>query len=193
MISVLIDFDEHMTIFQPLTQLFDSLGKQKTLSCGETFPLFIENIAVYFEHLPNLSDDAKANHMIATGWSELLPAFETFLRKLLTTALNPVPFNLGSLMRAMICALRAPVAANFKTILETFSALIRLIIETTRFHLPALIELCSICNRTFKERVKSQLTKTVTEMIHQALKFRISVPDENLMKLLQVRRTCAIF
>ena len=37
-----------------------------------------------------------------------------------------------------------------------------------------------------QERAKSQLTKVVVESLVNALKFRIYLPDENLLKTLQV-------
>ncbi|TGZ74785.1 hypothetical protein CRM22_000752 [Opisthorchis felineus] len=181
-ISVLVDFEEHMSFFQPVLQLLEALNKRKTLPT-DTLPVLLENIASYLEHLPNLTDDVKVNHFIASGWADTIGPLDLFLRKLATV--TPIPSNLATTVRIMTYILRAPVASNFKTLPDTFSAILRLIVENVPFRLSSVIELCSLSSRTLKERTKIQLTKTLVELFHQAIKFRISIPDENLVKLLQ--------
>ncbi|KAF8569793.1 hypothetical protein P879_00125 [Paragonimus westermani] len=181
-ISVLVDFEDHMSFFQPVLMLLEAMNKRKTLPT-DTLPVLLENLANYLEYLPNLTDDVKVNHFIASGWTDVIGPLEVFLRKLAISV--PVPSNLATTVRIMTYILRSPVVSNFKTLPDTFSAILRLIVENVHFRLSNVIELCSLSNRVLKERTKIQLSKTLIELFHQAIKFRASIPDENLIKLLQ--------
>ncbi|CAI2726869.1 unnamed protein product [Schistosoma spindalis] len=181
-ISVLVDFEDHMSIFQPISLLMESLNKQKSISL-DTLPILLENLANYLEHLPNLTDDSKLNHFIASGWTDIIGPLDLFLRKL--TTVTPIPINLATTVRIMTYVLRSPVASNFKTLPDTFSNLLRIIVENVHFRLTSVIELCSLSNRVLKDRTKAQLSRTMVDLFYQSIKFRACIPDENLIKLLQ--------
>ncbi|CAH8516713.1 unnamed protein product [Schistosoma rodhaini] len=181
-ISVLVDFEDHMSIFQPISLLMESLNKQKSISL-DTLPILLENLANYLEHLPNLTDDSKLNHFIASGWTDIIGPLDLFLRKLATV--TPIPINLATTVRIMTYVLRSPAASNFKTLPDTFSNLLRIIVENVHFRLTSVIELCSLSNRVLKDRTKAQLSRTMVDLFYQSIKFRACIPDENLIKLLQ--------
>nr|CDS16594.1 protein unc 79 [Echinococcus granulosus] len=183
-ISVLVNFEDHMSLFYPLISALDSFNKRKSLPI-ETLNTILENVATYLENLPRLTDEQKWNNFISSGWAELMPLFETFFRKL--SQIRPLPTNLASTLRSMICILRAPTNSTIKQgVTDAYAAILRLVIEQCHVDSPLLIEICSLCNRTFKERAKSQLTKIAVESLMNALKFRIYLPDENLLKMLQL-------
>nr|CAH8839258.1 unnamed protein product [Trichobilharzia regenti] len=181
-IAVLVDFEDHMSFFQPINLLLESLNKQKSINV-DTLPVLLENLANYLENLPNLTDDAKMNHFIASGWTDIIGPLDLFMRKLPTV--TPIPNNLATTVRIMTCVLRSPIASNFKTLPDTFSNLLRVIVENVHFRLTSVIELCSLSNRVLKDRTKAQLTRTLVDIFHQSIKFRACIPDENLIKLLQ--------
>lgn len=110
---MLVDFEDHMSIFQPISLLMESLNKQKSISL-DTLPILLENLANYLEHLPNLTDDSKLNHFIASGWTDIIGPLDLFLRKL--TTVTPIPINLATTVRIMTYVIRSPVASNFKVI-----------------------------------------------------------------------------
>ncbi|KAL5962759.1 hypothetical protein TSMEX_009537, partial [Taenia solium] len=183
-IIVLVNFEDHMSLFYPLISALDSFNKRKSLPI-ETLNTILENMATYLEHLPRLTDEQKWNNFISSGWAELMPLFETFFRKL--SQIRPLPTNLAATLRSMICILRAPTSSTIKQgVTDAYAAILRLVIEQCQVDSSLLIEICSLCNRTFKERAKSQLTKIVVESLMNALKFRIYLPDENLLKTLQL-------
>ncbi|KAL5112757.1 hypothetical protein TcWFU_008571 [Taenia crassiceps] len=183
-ISVLVNFEDHMSLFHPLISALDSFNKRKSLPI-ETLNTVLENTATYLENLPRLTDEQKLNNFISSGWAELMPLFETFFRKL--SQIRPLPTNLAATLRSMICILRAPTSSTIKQgVTDAYAAILRLVIEQCQVDSSLLIEICSLCNRTFKERAKSQLTKVVVESLMNALKFRIYLPDENLLKTLQL-------
>ncbi|RTG90233.1 uncharacterized protein DC041_0010650 [Schistosoma bovis] len=162
--------------------LMESLNKQKSISL-DTLPILLENLANYLEHLPNLTDDSKLNHFIASGWTDIIGPLDLFLRKL--TTVTPIPINLATTVRIMTYVVRSPVASNFKTLPDTFSNLLRIIVENVHFRLTSVIELCSLSNRVLKDRTKAQLSRTMVDLFYQSIKFRACIPDENLIKLLQ--------
>ncbi|KAM3186310.1 hypothetical protein ACTXT7_004565 [Hymenolepis weldensis] len=187
-ISVLVNFEDHMSLFYPLISALENFNKRKNLP-AETLNTVLENMATYLENLPRLTDEHKWNNFISSGWAEMMPLFETFFRKL--SQLRPLPTNLPATLRSMICILRAPTSSTMKAsyiqgVTDAFGAILRLVIEQCHIDLSLLIEICSLCNRTFKERAKSQLTKIVVESLLNALKFRVYLPDENLLKALQL-------
>ncbi|VDL92220.1 unnamed protein product [Schistocephalus solidus] len=146
-ILVLVNFEEHMSLFYPISSLLDNLNKRKALPF-ETLNVILENLAIYLENLPRLTDEPKWNHFVSSGWAEIMSPFETFFRKL--SQLHPLPNNFRATFRSMTCLLRAPTSS------------------------------------TFKERAKSQLTKVVVDSLLNAIKFRVCLPDENLLKSLQL-------
>ncbi|VDM19062.1 unnamed protein product [Hydatigera taeniaeformis] len=173
-----------MSLFYPLISALDSFNKRKSLPI-ETLNTVLENMATYLENLPRLTDEQKWNSFISSGWAELMPLFETFFRKL--AQIRPLPTNLAATLRSMICILRAPTSSTIKQgVTDAYATILRLVIEQCQVDSSLLIEICSLCNRTFKERAKSQLTKIVVESLMNALKFRIYLPDENLLKTLQL-------
>ncbi|VDN96633.1 unnamed protein product [Rodentolepis nana] len=183
-ISVLVNFEEHMSLFHPLISTLDNFNKRKTLPT-ETLNTVLENVSTYLENLPRLTDEQKWNNFISSGWAELMPLFETFFRKL--SQIRPLPTNLAATLRSMISILRAPTNSTVKQgVTDAFAAILRLVIEQCHIDLSLLIEICSLSNRTFKERAKSQLTKIVVESLLSAIKFRVYLPDENLLKTLQL-------
>nr|VZI40186.1 unnamed protein product [Spirometra erinaceieuropaei] len=185
-ILVLVNFEEHMSVFYPITSILDNLNKRKTLPF-ETLNVILENLALYLENLPRLTDEPKWNHFVSSGWAEIMSPFETFFRKL--SQLHPLPNNFMATFRSMTCLLRAPTSSTFKQgVTDAYASILRLIIEQCHFQLSQLIEICSLCNRTFKERAKSQLTKVVVDSLLNAIKFRVCLPDENLLKSLQVKQ-----
>ncbi|KAL7061758.1 hypothetical protein AAHC03_0811 [Spirometra sp. Aus1] len=183
-ILVLVNFEEHMSVFYPITSILDNLNKRKTLPF-ETLNVILENLALYLENLPRLTEEPKWNHFVSSGWAEIMSPFETFFRKL--SQLHPLPNNFMATFRSMTCLLRAPTSSTFKQgVTDAYASILRLIIEQCHFQLSQLIEICSLCNRTFKERAKSQLTKVVVDSLLNAIKFRVCLPDENLLKSLQL-------
>lgn len=112
-ISVLVNFEDHMSLFYPLISALDSFNKRKSLPI-ETLNTVLENMATYLENLPRLTDEQKWNNFISSGWAELMPLFETFFRKL--SQIRPLPTNLAATLRSMICILRAPTSSTIKVV-----------------------------------------------------------------------------
>ena len=68
--------------------------------------------------------------------------------------------------------------------LEPFSKVVSLLVQTRPIDYRRLVELCHLCNRVFsREREKQQLSRVVVFELVQALKFKSSPPDTNLLLL----------
>ncbi|XP_058605539.1 protein unc-79 homolog isoform X7 [Onychostoma macrolepis] len=171
----LIDFNELSSV-AALSQLLEGLNNKKTLPAGGTILHCLDNIATFMETLPM---DSPSNL-----WTTICNQFHTFLTKL--PAVLPLKCPLDSSLRIIICLLKIPVTNATRSLLEPFSKLLSFVLQYGVFSLSYLVELCGLCYKTFsKERDKFYMTRIVVLELLQALKFKSSIPDTNLLLLVQ--------
>ncbi|XP_065123353.1 protein unc-79 homolog isoform X2 [Paramisgurnus dabryanus] len=171
----LIDFNELSSI-AALNQLLEGLNAKKTLPAGGTILHCLDNIATFMETLPM---DSPSNL-----WTTISNQFQTFLTKL--PAVLPLKCPLDSSLRIIICLLKIPITNASRSLLEPFSKLMSFVIQYGVFNLSYVVEICGLCYKTFsKERDKYYMSRVVVLELLQALKFKSSVPDTNLLLLVQ--------
>uniref|UniRef100_A0A8C1WI19 Unc-79 homolog, NALCN channel complex subunit n=1 Tax=Cyprinus carpio TaxID=7962 RepID=A0A8C1WI19_CYPCA len=171
----LIDFNELSSV-AALSQLLEGLNNKKTLPAGGTILHCLDNIATFMETLPM---DSPSNL-----WTTICNQFHTFLTKL--PAVLPLKCPLDSSLRIIICLLKIPVTNATRSLLEPFSKLLSFVLQYGVFSLSYLVELCGLCYKTFsKERDKFYMSRVVVLELLQALKFKSSIPDTNLLLLVQ--------
>ncbi|KAL1258475.1 hypothetical protein QQF64_011719 [Cirrhinus molitorella] len=171
----LIDFNELSSV-AALSQLLEGLNNKKTLPAGGTILHCLDNIATFMETLPM---DSPSNL-----WTTICNQFQTFLTKL--PAVLPLKCPLDSSLRIIICLLKIPVTNATRSLLEPFSKLLSFVLQYGVFSLSYLVELCGLCYKTFsKERDKFYMSRIVVLELLQALKFKSSIPDTNLLLLVQ--------
>ncbi|XP_016420210.1 protein unc-79 homolog isoform X1 [Sinocyclocheilus rhinocerous] len=171
----LIDFNELSSV-AALSQLLEGLNNKKTLPAGGTILHCLDNIAPFMETLPM---DSPSNL-----WTTISNQFHTFLTKL--PAVLPLKCPLDSSLRIIICLLKIPVTNATRSLLEPFSKLLSFVLQYGVFSLSYLVELCGLCYKTFsKERDKFYMSRVVVLELLQALKFKSSIPDTNLLLLVQ--------
>ncbi|XP_052009024.1 protein unc-79 homolog [Xyrauchen texanus] len=171
----LIDFSELSSV-AALSQLLEGLNNKKTLPAGGAILHCLENIATFMETLPM---DSPSNL-----WTTICNQFQTFLTKL--PAVLPLKCPLDSSLRIIICLLKIPATNATRSLLEPFSKLLSFVIQYGIFSLSYLLELCSLCYKTFsKERDKFYMSRIVVVELLQALKFKSTIPDTNLLLLVQ--------
>ncbi|CAI9733136.1 QUALITY PROTEIN: unc-79 homolog [Octopus vulgaris] len=174
MASALIDFNE-LTCHTPMQLLLEGLNNKKTLP-SENIMLLLSNLATYLNCIPLETSSPL--------WPNILTQFEIFFRHL--PLVLPNPCDTTSILRIMISILKIPGITNVRGILEPFSKVMSFTIQNCSFKLQQIIDICSLCSRTMgKERDKLFLTRTVILELVQALKFKQSLPDENLLSLVQ--------
>ncbi|XP_028968019.1 protein unc-79 homolog [Galendromus occidentalis] len=186
--SCLADFNE-LNQLQPLITLVEDLNERKQL-CREQTLHTLTNVATYLEAL--LPADSNVSH-----WSTFLPHLDTLLRRVILilsplqqtsggNTLNTSVASLSCLLRIMTSILKAPGINACKTILEPFSKILSHAIEHSIVGYHQVLELCHLCYRNMqRDRDKNLLTRTVVFELVQALKFKVSIPDENLLMLVQ--------
>ncbi|XP_076833951.1 protein unc-79 homolog isoform X2 [Brachyhypopomus gauderio] len=173
--SSLIDFNELSSV-AALSQLLEGLNNKKSLPAGGTILHCLDNIATFMEALPM---DSPSNL-----WTTICNQFQTFLTKL--PAVLPLKYPLDSSLRIIICLLKIPTANATRSLLEPSSKLLSFVIQYGTFSLSYLVELCGLCYKTFsKERDKFYMSRVVVLELLQALKFKSSIPDTNLLLLVQ--------
>ncbi|XP_043119340.1 protein unc-79 homolog isoform X2 [Puntigrus tetrazona] len=171
----LIDFNELSSV-AALSQLLEGLNNKKALPAGGTILHCLDNIATFMETLPM---DSPSNL-----WTTICNQFQTFLTKL--PAVLPLKCPLDSSLRIIICLLKIPVTNATRSLLEPFSKLLSFVLQYGVFSLSYLVELCGLCYKTFsKERDKFYMSRVVVLELLQALKFKSSIPDTNLLLLVQ--------
>ncbi|CAL1284324.1 unnamed protein product [Larinioides sclopetarius] len=174
MACALADFQEVNQV-TPLLLLFENLNDRKHLHHEVVFHI-LENVATYLDCLPLES--------CMPPWVSFLQQLDLFLRKILLT-LSPGPIQLNSVLQIILCALKLPIIKEAKSILDPFSKILSHAIQHSSLDYHQLSELCTICNRNVRERDKLLLTRTAVFEFVQALKFKTSVPDANLLTLVQ--------
>ncbi|XP_054711004.1 protein unc-79 homolog [Uloborus diversus] len=174
MALALADFAEVNQV-TPLLMLFENLNERKHLHHEVIFHM-LDNVAVYLDCLPLESG--------APPWPAFLQQLDLFLRKLLLT-LVPGPIELHAIIQIILCALKLPVIKEAKSILDPFSKILSHAILNSALDYNQLSELCTVCNRNVRDRDKQLLTRTTVFELVQSLKFKTSVPDANLLTLVQ--------
>ncbi|GFT07465.1 protein unc-79 homolog [Nephila pilipes] len=174
MACALADFTEVNQV-TPLLLLFENLNDRKHLHHEVVFYI-LENVATYLDCLPLES--------CMPSWVNFLQQLDLFLRKILLT-LSPGPIQLNSVLQIILCALKLPIIKEAKSNLDPFSKILSHAIQHSSLDYHQLSELCTICNRNVRERDKLLLTRTAVFELVQALKFKTSVPDANLLTLVQ--------
>uniref|UniRef100_A0AAQ6IM86 Unc-79 homolog, NALCN channel complex subunit n=1 Tax=Anabas testudineus TaxID=64144 RepID=A0AAQ6IM86_ANATE len=173
--SSLIDFNELSSV-AALNMLLEGLNNKKSLPAGGTMLHCLDNIATFMEALPM---DSPSNL-----WTTICNQFQTFLTKL--PSVLPLKCPLDSSLRIIICLLKIPTTNATRSLLEPFSKLLSFVIQYGMFSLSYLVELCGLCYKAFnKERDKFYMSRIVVLELLQALKFKSSLPDTNLLLLVQ--------
>ncbi|XP_044257463.1 protein unc-79 homolog isoform X1 [Tribolium madens] len=178
-IQALIDFNE-LNPVAPLQLLLETLNSKKTLPV-EILPTILQNMACYLNCLPVEAALGPSTPL----WSTVLQQLETLYRRMLFL-LNTFD-DIMPLLKIMISVFKIPLISQFKGILEPFSKVLSYAIQTNVLKYSCLVEICYLCNRAFtKERDKLILSRMVVFELVQALKFKTTIPDSNLLMLINL-------
>ncbi|XP_022099411.1 protein unc-79 homolog isoform X2 [Acanthaster planci] len=173
MAVALTDFSD-LSPLDAVSFLLEGLNEKKTLPSLRIL-LVLMNLAEYMENLPLEGSSA---------WGNLISLFETFFRKLAFAL--PESCDTNDLFRIMIVILKSPATKTLSTLLDPMTKLISYVIQNCHFKLKLLIEVCTLCNRIFvKERERQSVARCLVMEFVNALKFKSSLPDINLIQLVQ--------
>lgn len=178
-IQALVDFNE-LNPIAPLQLLLETLNSKKTLPV-ETLPTILENVSCYLSCLPIEAALGPTSPL----WSNVLQQLETFYRRILFL-LSTIE-DLSPLLKIMITVLKLPIISQHKGILEPFSKVLSHAIQTDVLQYQQLVDVCYLCNRAFtRDRDKLILSRMVVYELLQAIKFKTSIPDSNLLMLINL-------
>nr|XP_023011875.1 protein unc-79 homolog isoform X2 [Leptinotarsa decemlineata] len=178
-IQALIDFNE-LSPVAPLQLLLETFNSKKTLPV-DILPTILQNMACYLNCLP-LEAALGGSTPI---WGTVLQQLELLYRKLIFL-LNTLD-DMTPLLKIMSSVFKIPLIAQFKGLLEPFSKVLSYAIQTHVLQYNMLVEICYLCYRAFtKERDKLILSRMVVFELVQALKFKTTIPDSNLLMLINL-------
>uniref|UniRef100_A0A182N8V5 Protein unc-79 homolog n=1 Tax=Anopheles dirus TaxID=7168 RepID=A0A182N8V5_9DIPT len=165
------DFSE-LNPTSPIQMLAETLNAKKTLPI-DLLPVIFRNLAEYLQCVP-------IDCIAGSVWLPVIQALDSLLRRVILILGNVS----GSehLLDIMVALLKVPQLS--KSILEPFSKVISYAIQNLHLTQKVLVEICSLSGRAFaKERDKLYLGRQIVFDLVQALKFKINVPDNNLLLL----------
>ncbi|XP_071543773.1 protein unc-79 homolog isoform X4 [Panulirus ornatus] len=173
--QALTDFNE-LNPSAPVQLLLENQNSKKVLPT-ENLSHLLGNVASYMECVGQDGGGGLS--------PSLVPLFDTFLRKVfmcinVMTDLNPV-------LRILVAVLKIPGVSSHKSILDPVSKLVSYSIQNSVMKYEYLSDLCHLCTRIFpRERDRMLLPRLVVYELVQALKFKTSIPDANLVLLVQL-------
>ncbi|KAL3290395.1 hypothetical protein HHI36_023736 [Cryptolaemus montrouzieri] len=178
-IQALVDFNE-LNPIAPLQLLLEMLNSKKSLPL-DTLPTVLQNMSSYLNCLPLEAALGPSTPM----WSSVLQQLETLFRRMLLI-LNMLD-DISPLLKIIISVFKIPLITQYRGILEPFSKVLSHAIQNHLLKYTCLVEICYLCNKAFtKERDKLLLSRMVVFELVQALKFKITIPDSNLLMLINL-------
>ncbi|XP_063709308.1 protein unc-79 homolog isoform X4 [Culicoides brevitarsis] len=167
--QALLDFAD-LNTSSPVHFLCESLNTRKNLPV-DVLPVIIRNLSEYLHAVPN--DSVGANM-----WVQAVQGIEGLYRRILL--ILPSLDDAEYLLTIMISILKVP-GLN-KNVLDPFSKVLSFSIQNLTLKHKTLHDLCILNTRAFtKDRDKFQLCRQIVFELVQALKFKTSIPDSNLL------------
>ncbi|XP_055629586.1 protein unc-79 homolog isoform X2 [Toxorhynchites rutilus septentrionalis] len=168
------DFND-LSPVSPVQLLTETLNSKKTLP-ADMLSIILRNLSEYLQCVP-------VDNISGNTWSIAVQGIDNLIRRII--------FILQSLdepehlLHIMISMLKIPQLS--KSVLEPFSKVLSYAIQNIPITHKIIVDLCSLNNRAFlKERDKMQLCRQIVFELVQALKFKTSIPDNNLLLLVAI-------
>ncbi|CAH2007924.1 unnamed protein product [Acanthoscelides obtectus] len=179
LVQALVDFNE-LNPVSPLQLMLEVLNSKKTLPI-EVLPTVLQNMACYLNCLPLEAALGPSTSL----WCTILQQLEVFYRRI-TFFLNTIE-DITPLLKIIMCTFKIPLIPQFKGLLEPFSKVFSYAIQTQTIKYSYFTEICYLCNRAFtKDRDKLFLSRIIVFELLQALKFKTTIPDSNLLTLINL-------
>lgn len=166
----LMDFAE-LNPTSPIHLLIESLSSKKTLPL-ETLSVTLRNMSEYINCVPL---DAGISTAV---WAPVVQGIEALFRRLVLVL--PSLEQPDYLLSIMVTLLKIPCVP--KAILDPFSKVLSYCVQHATLTYKILNDICCFSSRAFsKERDKHQLCRQMMFELVQALKFKVNIPDGNLL------------
>lgn len=181
LLSMLISTKNFHRIFNEfviLLILAETINSKKTLPI-DVLPTILRNLSEYLQCIHFESNQTLPSSQ-QNIWTIAVQGIEALFRRLVF--ILPQLDERESLLDIMVSILKMPSLP--KSILDPFSKILGFAIQNLNLKHKVLHDLCVLNNRAFtKERDKHQLCRQIVFELVQALKFKINIPDRNLLLL----------
>ncbi|KAL9890663.1 UNC-79 domain-containing protein isoform 4-T4 [Glossina fuscipes fuscipes] len=171
-VKALQDFQE-LNASSPVYMVCEALQAKKSLPL-ELLPVIFRNMAEYLQCIPVDSNISPA------AWIQATTSLENLLRQVLVHL--PTVTNHENLLSLIVATLRLNCVP--KTLLDPYSKILAYCVQHTNLEYHVLYDIC-IYGRSFsRDRDKQYLCRQLIFEFIQALKFKISIPDHNLLMII---------
>ncbi|KAM7364575.1 UNC-79 domain-containing protein isoform 2-T2 [Cochliomyia hominivorax] len=169
--KALQDFQE-LNASSPIYMVCEALQAKKSLPV-ENLPIIFRNMA---EYLQCVVPDAT----IQSAWPQAMTSLENLLRQVIV--ILPTLTNHEYLLDLIVATLRLNCVP--KTLLDPYSKILAYCVQHTNLDYSVLYDIC-IYSRSFsRDRDKQYLCRQLIFEFVQALKFKINIPDHNLLMII---------
>ncbi|XP_059218137.1 protein unc-79 homolog isoform X4 [Stomoxys calcitrans] len=170
--KALQDFQE-LNASSPIYMVCEALQAKKSLPL-ESLPIIFRNMS---EYLQCVAPDA---NIVQSAWPQAMASLESLLRQVIVILPNIT--NHDYLLDLIVATLRLNCVP--KTLLDPYSKIVAYCVQHTNLEYSVLYDLC-IYSRSFsRDRDKQYLCRQLIFEFVQALKFKINIPDHNLLMII---------
>ncbi|XP_075145711.1 UNC-79 domain-containing protein isoform X9 [Haematobia irritans] len=170
--KALQDFQE-LNASSPIYMVCEALQAKKSLPL-ESLPIIFRNMS---EYLQCVVPDA---NIVQSAWPQAMASLESLLRQVIVILPNIT--NHDYLLDLIVSTLRLNCVP--KTLLDPYSKIVAYCVQHTNLDYSVLYDIC-IYSRSFsRDRDKQYLCRQLIFEFVQALKFKINIPDHNLLMII---------
>ncbi|XP_037956514.1 protein unc-79 homolog isoform X2 [Teleopsis dalmanni] len=171
--KALQDFQE-LNATSPIYMVCESLQAKKSLPIDQ-LPTIFRNMA---EYLHCVLVEGGIGQVV---WAQAMQAMESLLRQVIVIMPNLTHHEY--MLDLMVSSLRLNCVP--KTLLDPYSKILAYCVQHTILEHSVLYDLCTLNGRSFsKDRDKMYLCRQLIFEFVQALKFKINIPDHNLLMII---------
>ncbi|XP_073838627.1 UNC-79 domain-containing protein isoform X8 [Musca autumnalis] len=170
--KALQDFQE-LNASSPIYMVCEALQAKKSLPL-ENLPIIFRNMS---EYLQCVGPDA---NVVQSAWPQAMASLESLLRQVIVILPNIT--NHDYLLDLIVSTLRLNCVP--KTLLDPYSKIVAYCVQHTNLEYSVLYDICVYSRSFSRDRDKQYLCRQLIFEFVQALKFKINIPDHNLLMII---------
>ncbi|XP_061398617.1 protein unc-79 homolog [Musca vetustissima] len=170
--KALQDFQE-LNASSPIYMVCEALQAKKSLPL-ESLPIIFRNMS---EYLQCVAPDA---NIVQSAWPQAMASLESLLRQVIVILPNIT--NHDYLLDLIVSTLRLNCVP--KTLLDPYSKIVAYCVQHTNLEYSVLYDICVYSRSFSRDRDKQYLCRQLIFEFVQALKFKINIPDHNLLMII---------
>lgn len=169
--KALQDFQE-LNASSPIYMVCEALQAKKSLP--------VDNLPIIFRNMAEYLQCVVPETTVQSAWPQAMTSLENLLRQVIV--ILPTLTNHEYLLDLIVATLRLNCVP--KTLLDPYSKILAYCVQHTNLDYNVLYDIC-IYSRSFsRDRDKQYLCRQLIFEFVQALKFKINIPDHNLLMII---------